>query len=317
MDKLWAMRVFVRVMECGGFSRAAESLNLANATVTSSVKNLEQHLGVTLIQRNTRHLRLTEEGELFFLKSKEIIESVAQVELEVRGQASEVSGVLKVESPFAIGQSLLGPLLPEFSRRYPDLSVALNLTNDPRNLIERRTDVAIRMDGVEDADLVARPIYEANYMVYGAPLLVDAVQAINPKDLDPSLCLGLFKDNYQTPNHWFFARGEEKVVIEPKGKFNSNNTGALINAAKQGVGFIYILDIFAEEELRRETLKPLFLDWQTSIKIFHAVTVKSRFSSPKTRAFVDFLLEIFDDERRPSIREQVKIDSWKGRRRTG
>ena len=73
MDKLWAMEVFVRVMECGSFSRAAESLDLANATVTSSLRNLEKHLGVTLIQRNTRHLRLTEEGELFLPTCHEVI----------------------------------------------------------------------------------------------------------------------------------------------------------------------------------------------------------------------------------------------------
>lgn len=315
MDKLWAMQVFIRVMECGSFSRAAESLNLANATVTSSVRNLEQHLGVTLIQRNTRHLRLTEEGELFYPKCKEIIESVAQVETQVRGQGNEISGVLKIESPFAIGQSLLGPLLPEFCRRYPKLSVALNLTNDPRNLIEKGTDVAIRMDSVEDADLVARPIYEAKYIVVGAPDLVDSLKNTTPGELDERLCLGLFKENYVQPNAWILKRGSEMVSLRPKGTFNSNNTGALINAAKQGVGLIYVLDVFTERELERGTLKRLFPDWDAARRVFHAVTIKSRYVSPNVRAFIEFLLEIFDDRNRPSIQKQVQIDSWKKRGR--
>ena len=181
MDKLWAMEVFVRVMECGSFSRAAESLDLANATVTSSLRNLEKHLSVTLIQRNTRHLRLTEEGDLFLPRCLEILKSVAQLESDVKIHATEIAGLLRVECPFAIGQTLLCPALPELARRHPGMSVAVNLTNEPHNLIERATDVAIRMDRVEDADLVARPIYEARYIVCGAPATVRRLRKLDPQ----------------------------------------------------------------------------------------------------------------------------------------
>lgn len=316
MDKLWAMQVFMRVMECGSFSRAAESLGLANATVTSSVRNLEQHLGVTLIQRNTRHLRLTEEGEIFYPKCRDIIDAVSLVEMEVKGHANEVSGILKVEAPFAIGQSILGPHLPKLARRYPKLKVALNLTNDPRNLIEKSTDVALRMDSVEDADLVARPVYEAKYVVCGAPALVDSLKNVRPDELDPGICLGLFKDNYQINNQWLLFRGTEKILIQPQGMFNSNNTGALINAALQGIGLIYVLDIFAQDYFRNGLLKPMYLDWGTSVRVFHAVTVKSRYASQNTKAFIDFLQEIFEIDNRPSVGKQVQIESWKRRRKS-
>ena len=308
MDKLWAMEVFVRVMDCGSFSRAAESLDLANATVTSSLRNLEKHLGVTLIQRNTRHLRLTEEGHLFLPRCREILRSVAEAEAGVQGSAADISGALRIESPFAIGQSLLCPALVEFTRRHPDLSVSLTLTNEPHNLIERATDVAIRMDRVEDADLVGRPIYEAHYVVCGAPeVAAEAVHASpTPRDLNPARCLGLFQEGRQMSNPWVFTRGKDQVVIQPEGRLHFNNTESLIQAARQGAGLIYVLDIFVADLLKAGGLVQLYPDWKTSVRTFHAVTVKTRFTAPKVRAFIDFLLELFD-ARRPDIKTMVEV----------
>ena len=315
MDKLWAMEVFVRVLECGSFSRAAESLDLANATVTSSLRNLEKHLGVTLIQRNTRHLRLTEEGELFLPKCRDILKSVAQVESDVKLSSAEISGLLRVESPFGIGQTLLCPSLPELTRRHPKLRVAVNLTNEPHSLIERATDVAIRMDEVEEADLVARPIYETRHIICGTPATVAKLKCSNPKLLDPSACLGLFNESYQTPNPWLLSKGDEQVTLRPEGAVIFNNTQALIHAALNDVGLIYVLDVFVAEDLATGKLVRMFPDWQTSKRTFYAVTVKSRFASPKVRAFLDFLPEIFDISRRPNIKTLVAVGPARKKRR--
>lgn len=307
MDKLWAMEVFVRVMECGSLSRAAESLDLANATVTTSLRNLEKHLGVTLIQRNSRHLHLTEEGRIFLPRCQEILRNVARAEADVKVNATDIAGPLRVEAPFAIGQNLLCPALIELTRRHPGLSVSVTLTNDPHNLIERATDVAIRMDRVEDADLVGRPIYEAKYIVCGSPVVVGDMRPATPRDLDPARCLGLFAEGNHAPNPWRFSKDEEEVVINPQGPLNFNNTEALIAAALRDIGLIYVLDVFVADLVKQGRLVELFPDWQTSKRTFHAVTVKSRFAAPKVRAFIDFLLEIFDARRRPSVRTMVAI----------
>ncbi|WP_454689028.1 LysR family transcriptional regulator [Achromobacter aloeverae] len=307
MDKLWAMEVFVRVMECGSLSRAAESLDLANATVTTSLRNLEAHLGTTLIQRNSRHLHLTEEGRIFLPHCQEILRSVARAESDVKIHGSDVVGPLRVEAPFAIGQNLLCPALVELTRRHPGLSVSVSLTNDPHNLIERATDVAIRMDRVEDADLVGRPIYEAQYVVCGTPETVGAMRAASPRELDPVRCLGLFAEGNHAPNPWRFAKDGDEVVVNPGGPLSFNNTAALIQAALQNVGLIYVLDVFVSDLVKRGQMVELFPDWQTSKRTFHAVTVKSRFAAPKVRAFIDFLLEIFDARRRPSVTTMVAV----------
>lgn len=307
MDKLWGMEVFVRVIECGSFSRAAESLNLANATVTSCIRNLENHLGVTLIHRNTRHLHLTEEGKHFLPKCRDILEAVNQIESEVREQANDISGTLRIESPFAIGQSLICPALIDFSQRHPDISASVTLTNKPHRLIESGTDIAIRVDKVEDAELVGRPIYKAHYVVCCAPELVKRVKPAHPGALDPAHCLGLFEEGRLTPNPWTFSKGDEHVTIQPTGPLQFNNTQALVLAAQSGAGYIHILDIFVADLVQQGALVELFNDWETSARVFHVVTIKNRFMAPKIRAFIDFLLDAFDKRRRPGITTTIDV----------
>lgn len=306
MDRLWGMEVFVRVIECGSFSKAAESLNLANATVTSNVRNLENHLGVTLIHRNTRHLHLTEEGRAFLPKCREILKAVARAESDIKASANEISGPLRIEAPFAIGHSLLCPAVVDFAKRHPTIKASVTLTNKPQKLIESGTDIGIRMDRVEDADLVGRPIYEAKYIVCGAPSLAASVAHNDPGELDPALCLGLFEEGSHWSNQWHFNKDGQSIVLRPEGPLAFNNTQALLHAAALESGFIYILDIFAADFIKRGQLVELFPDWETSMRTFHAVTIKSRFLSPKIRAFIEHLLNVFD-ERRPSVRTQIEV----------
>ena len=107
MDKLWAMQVFTRVVECGNFSRAAESLDIANATVTASVRNLETFLGTSLLSRNTRTLRLTDAGEKYFKQCVELLQRVESMESEVREEKSTIQGMLKIEAPAAFARTLI------------------------------------------------------------------------------------------------------------------------------------------------------------------------------------------------------------------
>ena len=124
---------------------------------------------MTLIQRNTRHLNLTDEGRVFLPKCQAILNAVAEAEANVNISSQGISGPLRIEAPFALGQSLLCPAVVEFSRQHPQVNVSVTLTNNPQRLIESGTDIAIRMDRVEDADLVGRPIYEAKYIVCASP----------------------------------------------------------------------------------------------------------------------------------------------------
>lgn len=306
MDRLWAMTVFVRVAECGSFSRAAEALDLANATVTTCVRNLERHLDVTLIHRDTRRLRLTEEGTLFIASAREVLRAVEEAEAAVRTQIGELRGTLVVEAPISIGHALLCPALPKFAARHPGITTAITLTNQPHNLIEKAIDVAIRMDRVEDADLVARPIYEASYVVCCAPAVAETLPG-HPGELEPRRCLGVLPEERRISNAWKLVRNAQEVSIRPDGPLHFNSSDALLQAARQGAGVVHVLDIFANRMLDAGELVQVYADWTTETKTFYAVTTKARGASAKLRAFTEFLTEIIDSERRPNANQPVAV----------
>jgi LysR family transcriptional regulator for bpeEF and oprC len=308
MDKLWAMQVFARVVECGSFSRAAESLDIANATVTSSVRNLETYLGVTLLSRNTRSLRLTDGGERFFNHCVDLLRRVEEAEASVNEKTGSLHGQLRIECPVGFGKAVIVPQLPAFSAEHPDLSIALRLTDHPEGLIESGTDVAIRIDSVSDADLVARPLYQAHYVACATSSLVDSLgKPETPSDLDPKMCLGIFGHTRFTPRKWYFEKGQEQVEIEPGGKLHFNSTDALIQAALADQGVIFVLDVFVNSMILSGKMVSMFPDWSTNGRTFFSVTPQSRFVAPRTRAFIDFMLSTLDAQRRPSIGTQIKL----------
>lgn len=295
IDRLWAMEVFIRVAECGSFSRAAESLNLANATVTTCVRNLERHLQVMLIHRDTRRLRLTDEGQVFLPRARELLQSLASTEEELRAQVGELRGTLHVETPISLGHALLCPALATFAARHPSICTAITLSNQPHNLIERAIDVAIRMDHVEDADLVAKPIYESRHVICCSAALSRTLPP-HPAQLDPGCCLGILPEERWHPGAWTLERGDEKVVIQPAGPLHFNNSNALLAAAEGGAGLACVLEIFADRHLEAGSLVKAYPDWTLPVQTFYMVTTKGRANSAKVRAFADFLMEVLGSD---------------------
>jgi LysR family transcriptional regulator, regulator for bpeEF and oprC len=308
MDRLWAMQVFVRVVECGSFSRAAESLDIANATVTASVRNLENYLGVTLLSRNTRSLRLTDDGEGYFEQCNQVLQHIADMEAQVRQKKGAISGRLCIESPAAFARALLCPALPAFTAQYPGLSVALRQTDHAEDLIATGTDVAIRIDSVNDADLVARPLYQAHYVACAAPGLLKRIGTPEqPQALQPQHCLGIFGAGRYTVSDWTFACEGVHHQLTPRGELHFNSTDALIQAALAEQGVIYVLDVFVNGLIRNGELVELFPDWSTGSRNFYTVTPKTRFVAPRTRAFIEFILATLDAQRRPPSGASITV----------
>jgi len=290
MDRLRAMQIFARVIECGGFSRAAESLGIGNATVTDSINSLEKHLGVTLIQRSTRQLRLTDEGNRFFQESSEILRHVDRAEDDVRNKLEGTEATVRVESTIAIAHALICPLLPEFVTQHPSIAVALTLINSPRKLIEFGTDVAIRVDHVDNAEMHARPVCRSKQVVCISPALAarNPLPA-SPRDLDPQKCLGLLTEGRYTPRPWRFSRGNTHFTLLPRGPICCNSSDALIEAAIKGVGLIHLPDAFIKSHIKSGALLAVYPQWDYDIRTFYAVTPRARYVSPKVEAFIEFL----------------------------
>jgi LysR family transcriptional regulator for bpeEF and oprC len=299
MDRLWAMEVFAKVVETGSLSRAATHLNLANASVTTCIRSLEAHLGVTLLHRTTRHVTLTDEGSTFYAHARSILGQVEEAEASVAPSGSHLRGTLRAELPIAVGHLIVGPAMRDFASRHPDLRVMVSLTNDTEDLLRRGVDVAIRMDEIEEPDLVARRIYQTKYALCASPdfLAMNGTPS-TPADIDPRRCVGYAGELHGKPRPWQFTRDTEAHTIEPAGNLFFNSSDALLRTAARGAGFVYVLDVLAQRYLQRGAIVAVLPEWETATQTFYAVYPASRFISPKVRSFVGFVTELFRQSER-------------------
>ena len=293
MDRLWAMEVFVKVVEAGSMSRAATQLDLANASVTACIRNLEAYIGATLLQRSTRHLSLTDEGKRYYARCRDILAMVEEAEEDASPQEAGLRGTLRVEMPIAVGHLIIGPALTAFAQQHPNLRIMVNLTNDVDDLIRRAVDIAIRMDDVEDIDLVARHIYEARHVLCASPSLLARVgEPKRPTDIDPTLCIGLAMNFTSRVKAWSFCKDGDSQTIEPAGNLCFNSSDALLRSAARGGGFIYVLDVLAREYISRGELVAVLPEWSTAEQSFFAVYPPSRFVPKRVKLFVAFVSDL-------------------------
>jgi LysR family transcriptional regulator for bpeEF and oprC len=306
MDKMRAMEIFIATVDTGSLTGAASRLGLSNAAVTAQLQGLEAHLHATLLHRNTRRLGLTEEGERFLAKSRAILAAMAEAEAEAGGEA--VRGVLRVQVPIAVGHLVLAPALAAFARKYPDLRVVTVLENEVDRLGSTAIDMAIRIDQVEAADLVARPIYRSMHTVCAAPaLLAERGRPRHPSEVDTACCLGWVETTSGPPRPWQLRRGGETAVIRPAGPLFFNSTDALLQAAAKGAGYVYVLDLLAHNHLRTGQLVTVLPEWETEEQVFYITYPRTRFIAPKTRVFADFAAHAFPEHLRPPARSMVRV----------
>jgi LysR family transcriptional regulator, regulator for bpeEF and oprC len=291
MDRLLAMEAFVRTVDTGSMSRTAAQLGIANASVTALMRKLEGHLGVTLLQRSTRYVRLTEEGARYYERCRSILEQISEAEAAL---TERERGALRLETPIAVGHLVLGPALAKFSQLHPELRVITSLNNEVGNIIKRGVDVAIRMEAVESGELIARLIYRARYILCAAPSFLRAHgEPASPAEIVPKQCLGFAGSPSGDLRIWNFRKRDAHHAVRPEGNLFFNSTDALLQVSAHGAGLIYVLDVLAESACRRGDLVRLLPDWETDEQTFYAVYLRTRFTPPKVRALVDFLAAHF------------------------
>jgi LysR family transcriptional regulator for bpeEF and oprC len=294
MDRLRAMEVFAAVAEAGSMSAAARRLGLANATVTTVLRNLETHLGAALVHRSTRRLRLTEAGAALYPQCRDILARVAAAEACARDDPGRLSGVLRVHMPIAVGHAVLAPAMADFTAAHPGVQLVTLLGNESGNLLRDGFDIAVRIDEVEGAELIARPLYRGRHVLCASPGFLDRHGVLDsPGALDPTHCLGFVNSAMGTPRRWGFQRGADTTRVTPAASLAFNSSDALMRAAARGAGFVYVLDLLVRPLLDRGTLTALLPGWETEEQTFYVVYPRTRFVPPKVRAFADLLARAF------------------------
>lgn len=290
MQDLSDIAVFVRVVETGGFTAAAGGLELSQSAVSRRVSALEKRLGVQLLQRTTRRLRLTEAGAEYFQRAQRSLRELEEAELEVTRHQAEPRGTLRVTAPAGFTLLHLTPLIGPFVARYPEVRLELSLEDRRVDIIEEGFDLALRVAELEDSGLVARKIAPARRVICASPAYLERRGVPeHPQELVHHDCM-VYTYGPQ-PGRWrFHTRGSGRDIVVPvRGPVTSNNGTIQKEAALADLGLVDLPTFYVGDELRNGRLRAVLGRYTPLTHGIFALYPKRRGLAPKVRAFVDFL----------------------------
>lgn len=296
MDNWNDIAIFVRVVEAGSFTAAAEKLGLSQSAASKSVTRLEERLGTRLLNRSTRRLSLTETGSVLHARGLAALQEMQEAELEVARLQTEPRGVLRVSAPMSFGVLHLAPLLPEFLRLYPALTVDIQMDDRLVDLVEEGYDLAIRIQALADSTLVAKRLAPSRNVICAAPdYLARHGEPKTPQDLRDHHCL--IYSYRANPFEWEFqGLNNEKINVSLAGPLHCNSGLVLREAALAGSGILLTPTFYVGDVIRNGRLRPILNGYtQPPEANVYAVYPERRHLSPKVRAFVDFLSQRFGD----------------------
>jgi len=291
MDHLTGITAFVRTAEALSFVGASRHLGVSPSAVGKSVARLEQHLGVRLLQRSTRRLSLTEDGERFYQRCRRILDELDDAEAMMSRANGMPRGRLRVSLPI-IGYRFLLPILPAFAIRYPDVDLDLDFNDRIVDVIEGGFDAAIRSGELSDSQLMVKRLGPFRFVLCASPEYLRRRGTPHaPGDLIGHACLRFRFPSSGKLQPWTLSGLDEDAIGRYPSALTCNNMEALRGAALRGMGIAYMPDFLAREDLASGALCSLLSEHLTHAGQFSVIWSSSKQLSPKLRAFVDFLTE--------------------------
>ncbi|WP_341676530.1 LysR family transcriptional regulator [Niveibacterium sp. SC-1] len=285
------LEVFVRVVELGGFSAAARACRMTPSAVSKLVGRLEERLGARLLNRSTRRLGLTPEGCTFYERGVRVLADLDEAERSAAVQG-EPRGRLRINANVPFGHHILLPLLPEFLARHPELSVDLVLTDEVVDLLEQRTDVAVRAGPLKSSSLLARKLGDTRMLIVGAPAYLDAHGT--PQDVEALLRHNRLGANYvRAQPGWPLRVGGEEILVPVSGNAQVSDGEALRRLVLAGLGLARLPRFMVREDLAAGRLRAVLSEFDPGDReAVHAVFVGAGGHLPlRVRALLDFLVE--------------------------
>lgn len=295
MDKLHAMRVFVRVVEVNSFSKAAETLGLPRASVTTTIQNLEASLGVRLLQRTTRRLNLTLDGAAYLEGATRVLSEIDEIEASFTSARKTPRGRLRVDMPGSIGRLVIIPSIHEFHQKYPDIDLMIGLGDRPIDLIQEGVDCVIRVGVLEDSSLVARRIGAMQPITCASPAyLAEHGEPSTIEDLDRHAAVNYFNNRTGRNFELYFTRDGQEIEVAMKGSVAVNDADAYVTCGLEGLGILQPGRFMVLPHLRSGALREVLREWRPPRVPVSAVYPHHRHLSPKVRVFVDWVAELFE-----------------------
>ena len=290
MDRLDAMKLFVRVAELGSFSAVAQQLGVARSVVTRQVAGLEAHLGVKLMARSTRRLSLTSAGTAYLEKCRVILNLVETAETDVAEERLTPRGNIRMSLPLSFGLKRLVPLLIDFSQRYPEVGLDMDYSDRRVKLIEEGMDLSIRITRRLDSGNVARKIGTGRMQVVASKsYLAQHGRPQHPAELIHHECLGYTSGG--VAQNWEFKVDGQLQSIPVRSRINANNGDVLTEAAAQGLGITLQPDFIIEGFLADGRVEALLTDFPVAELGIYAMLPSNRHIPHRVRVLMDFLAD--------------------------
>jgi LysR family transcriptional regulator for bpeEF and oprC len=293
MDRLLALKAFARVVELGGFTKAANSLQISKTSVSDLVQGLEKSLGVRLLQRTTRRVAVTAEGAAYYERCKQILADLEEADASLMQAHIAAKGRLRVEMPTALAKLFVIPKLPPFLARYPDLRLELGMGLRPVNMIEEGVDCVVRLGAQTDSSLITRRVGTAGFVCCASPAYLKEHGAPRrPEDLSAHRCVNYLSNRTARVMDWEFSRGKQQVQLTLDGVLAVNDPDAYIVAGLNSFGIVKIASYIVQPYLKSGQLVPVLTDWTAAQWPITVMYPQSRHLSTKVRVFVDWVSEL-------------------------
>ena len=290
MDRFLEMKTLVAVVDAGSFIGAAEPLGMSKAAVSRHVSDLENRLGVRLLQRTTRRLSLTDEGQAFYARSKDALALVDEAETEIRSRSSEASGVVRVNAPQTFGVLHLAPLWGGFMDANPRVSLEVTLSDRLVDVVDEGFDLAIRIATLPNSTLVSKKLASTRVMLCAAPAYLERVGTpSHPADL--ALHQVIAYSYWAGRDEWTFTGPEGLVSVKTRARLYANNGDTCLAAALSGQGIILQPSFLVAEDVRAGRLVELMPEYRSIELGVYAVYPTRKQLALKVRRLIDYLAE--------------------------
>ena len=295
MEALSELTLFSLVAKNGSLSAAARELNVTPPAVSKRLAQLESRLGVRLLNRTTRRLSLTNEGEVYLANVRRILADIEELERVVSSSRAAPKGLLRVNATLGFGRTYIAPVVSAFAKRYPEVEVQLQLTDRPLNLAEEAFDVGIRFGELPDARLIARKVSANRRFLCAAPAYLKKFGYPKvPDDLARHNCIVL-RQNDAAYGIWRFARGRKTDTVKVRGALSSNDGEVALTWALDGHGILMRAEWDIAKYLRSGRLQLVLEEYSLPPADIHAVYPERHNLSAKVRVFVEFLVAQFQE----------------------
>lgn len=289
MDGFSDLNLFALVARNRNLAAAARELGVTPPAVSKRLAQLEQRLGVRLMNRTTRRLSLTPEGELYLANGSRILDDLSELEHLVTRSRGEPTGLLRVNASFGFGRTHIAPAVSEFIERFASMKIQLQLTERPLSLQEEGFDLGIRFGEVPDARINARLLLKNRRIVCASPAYLKRHgKPFVPHDLTRHSCLVL-RENDSAYGTWHFSRGKRAETVKVDGPLSSNDGSIVMQWALDGRGIVARSQWEISGPIERGELVPLLVEWALPNADIHAIYLERNRLSAKLRTFVDFL----------------------------